>query len=97
MHRLAVDDIELPNAIQIRKGEQMAIPPHSPWSEADYEDPDKLDGYRFLKRRKLPSYEHRSHLISTSNDETAFSHGKHAFPERFFPSTRSRLRCCTYC
>jgi cytochrome P450 len=91
MHRLALDDVELPNGVVIQKGERTAISSHRMWSETDYEDPDKFDGYRFVKRRKLPGYEHRSHLISTSHDHTAFSHGKHACPGRFFAANEVKI------
>jgi cytochrome P450 len=91
MHRVALDDVRLPNGIKIRKGERMAISSHRMWSEDDYEDPDKFDGYRFVKRRKIPGYEHKSHLISTSHDHTAFSHGKHACPGRFFAANEVKI------
>lgn len=91
MHRLAIDDVELPNGINIRKGERVAISSHRMWSGNDYEDPDIFDGYRFVKRRKLPGYEHKSHLISTSHEHTAFSHGKHACPGRFFAANEVKI------
>ncbi|KAG4432671.1 hypothetical protein IFR05_011849 [Cadophora sp. M221] len=91
MHRLATDDVELPNGIKIRKGERTAISSHRMWSESDYEDPDTFDGFRFVERRKVPGYEHKSHLISTSADHTAFSHGKHACPGRFFAANEIKI------
>lgn len=91
MHRLATDDVELPNGIKIRKGERTAISSHRMWSESDYENPDTFDGFRFVKRRKVPGYEHKSHLISTSADHTAFSHGKHACPGRFFAANEIKI------
>jgi cytochrome P450 len=61
------------------------------WSEADYENPSEFDGYRFIKRRKIPGFEHRSHLISTSPEHMAFSHGKHACPGRFFAANEVKI------
>ncbi|KUJ15176.1 CYP-42 P450 monooxygenase [Mollisia scopiformis] len=91
MHRLATADVELPNGVKIRKGEKIAISSHRMWSEADYEDPETFDGYRFVKRRKVPGLEHKSHLISTSHEHTAFSHGKHACPGRFFAANEVKI------
>lgn len=91
MHRLAVEDVELPNGVKIHQGERMAISSHRMWSETDYENSEEFDGYRFLERRKLPGYEHKSHLISTSADHTAFSHGKHACPGRFFAANEVKI------
>lgn len=91
MHRLAIDDVELPNGIKIRKGQKTAISSHRMWSESDYEDPETFDGFRFVKRRKLPGYEHKSCLISTSADHTGFSHGKHACPGRFFAANEVKI------
>lgn len=91
MHRLATADVELPKGIKIRKGERTAISSHRMWSESDYDDPETFDGFRFVKRRKLPGYEHKSHLISTSADHTGFSHGKHACPGRFFAANEVKI------
>jgi cytochrome P450 len=91
MHRVALDNVEPPNGIKIRKGEGMAISSHRMWSENDYENSGQFDGYRFVKRRKQPGYEHKSHLISTSHDHTAFSHGKHACPGRFFAANEVKI------
>lgn len=61
------------------------------WSENDYEDPERFDGFRFVKRRKIPGFEHRSHLIATSEDHTAFSHGKCACPGRVFAANEVKI------
>lgn len=75
MHREAVADVKLSNGLLIRKGEKLAVSSHQQWSPDIYEDPEKFDGYRFLKRRQIPGLENRSLLVSTSHDHLGFSHG----------------------
>ncbi|TVY73594.1 Cytochrome P450 monooxygenase easM [Lachnellula suecica] len=91
MHRLAMEDVELPGGVKIRKGERMGISSHKMWSGPEWENPETFDGYRFLNRRKTPGFEHKSLLISTSADHTAFSHGKHACPGRFFAANEVKI------
>lgn len=91
MHRLATQDIKLPNGIVIRKGETAAVSGHRMWSEEYFENPKVFDGYRFLKRRQIPGQENKSLLVSTSTDFMAFSYGKHACPGRFFAANQVKI------
>ena len=91
MHRTATTDIQLPSGVIIKKGEKTAISSHRMWSPQDYEDPEKFDGYRFVERRKIPGYENRSLLVSTSHDHLGFAHGKHACPGRFFAANEAKI------
>ncbi|QIW94709.1 hypothetical protein AMS68_000227 [Peltaster fructicola] len=91
MSRVALDDVELPGGIIIKKGEQMAISTHLMQSPNFYEDPDKFEPWRFAKRREDPKLMNKSHLVSTSVEHTGFSHGKHACPGRFFASNEIKI------
>ncbi|KAJ5042432.1 uncharacterized protein L3040_004981 [Drepanopeziza brunnea f. sp. 'multigermtubi'] len=91
MHRQATADVELPHGVKLHKGERMAISSHRMWSASDYDDPEAFDGFRFVKRRQVPGYEQRCHLISTSHDHTAFGHGRHACPGRFFAANEIKI------
>lgn len=90
MHRTATADIDL-NGLKIHKGQKLGISSHRMWSEVDYEDPETFDGFRFAKRRKVPGFEHKSHLISTSHEHLAFAHGRHACPGRFFAANEVKI------
>jgi cytochrome P450 len=83
--------VELPNGIKIAKGEHTAVSSHRMWSAEDYQNPDEFDAFRFVERRKLPGYENRSLLVSTSFDHLGFSHGKHACPGRFFAANEVKI------
>jgi cytochrome P450 len=75
MHREALADVKLANGILIRKGEHLGIFSRNMWNGDIYENPEKFDGFRFLKRREIPGQENRSLLVSTSPDHLGFAHG----------------------
>lgn len=91
MHRKAMDDVELPGGLRIRKGSQLAISSFRMWSEDVYENAKQFDAWRFVKRRQIPELQHSSHLVSTSKDHLGFSHGKHACPGRLYVQSPSSL------
>lgn len=91
MHRSAVKDVKLPGGVMICKGEHVAVSSHRMWDPKEYKNPDTFDAYRFVERRKIPGYENRSLLVSTSPDHMAFSHGKHACPGRFFAANEVKI------
>lgn len=91
MHRTATADVELSNGLVIKKGERTAISSHRMWSSEYYENPDEFEAFRFAERRKIQGLENRSQLVATSQDHTAFSHGKHACPGRFFAANEVKI------
>jgi cytochrome P450 len=91
LHRYATKDVTLSNGTFIAKGEVTGISSHSHWDPEIYPEPEKFDGYRFLNRRKIPGQENRSLLVSTSNEHTAFAHGKHACTGRFFAANEVKI------
>lgn len=96
MHRLATTDVTLSNGMHIKKGQMTGISSHNMWSPEIYENPEMFDGYRFLQRRKLPGYEMKSQLVSTSTDHLGFSHGKHACPGRFFAANEVKIAMVSF-
>jgi cytochrome P450 len=91
MHREATADVDLGNGIKIRKGEALGVSAHQMWAADHYEEPEKYDGFRFMKRRKIEGLENKSLLVATSNDHLGFSHGKHACPGRFFAANEVKI------
>lgn len=91
MHRSALKDVELPGGIRIKKGEHIAVSSHRMWDPKEYKEPDTFDAYRYIERRKIPGYENKSLLVSTSPDHMGFSHGKHACPGRFFAANEVKI------
>lgn len=90
MHREAVRNTTV-GGVFIRRGDYLAMSSHRMWSADHYEDPTCFHAFRFAERRKQPGLEHFSLLVSTSEDHTAFSHGKHACPGRYFAANEVKI------
>ncbi|KAL4935180.1 cytochrome P450 [Aspergillus oleicola] len=91
MHRRALADIDLPGDIHIKKGDHLAVSSHSMWDEENYPNPEQFNPYRFVERRKIPAYEHKSAYVSTSADHLGFAHGKLACPGRFLAANMMKI------
>jgi cytochrome P450 len=91
MHRRAMSDVELLGGVKIKRGEHVAISSHLMWDDTHYEDPERFDGYRFLKRRMIPGSEAKSLLVATSPDHLGFAHGKLACPGRFLAANMLKV------
>ncbi|CAI6077636.1 unnamed protein product [Clonostachys chloroleuca] len=91
MRRQAMADITLRDGFVIKKGTRIIADVTHMWDTSHYEDPDKYDGYRFLKMRQDPELEKRAHLVSTSESHLGFGHGQHACPGRFFAANEIKI------
>lgn len=59
-----------------------------------YEDPEKFDAHRYLRKRERAGEENRHQFVTTSPDNLAFGHGQHACPGRWrLPRFRHELTC----
>jgi cytochrome P450 len=94
MKRVATVDIELSDGASILSGDLVAISHHNLRDPNVYPNPDKFDGYRFLRMRETPGLENSSQLVSTSANYLAWGHGKHACPGRFFASNEVKIALC---
>lgn len=56
-----------------------------------YPNPDKFDGYRFLRMREAGNNEHIAQLASVSPEHLGFGLGAHACPGRFFGASTTKL------
>lgn len=56
-----------------------------------YPNPDKFDGYRFLRLREAVGAENKYQAVTTSPEFTFFGHGQHACPGRFFAANEIKL------
>lgn len=59
-----------------------------------YDEPDKFDGYRFLRMRETPGKDKMVHLVSTSEQHIGFGHGQHSCPGRFFAANEIKIALC---
>ncbi|KAK3377458.1 putative cytochrome P450 monooxygenase [Podospora didyma] len=91
MNRRAQDDVTLSNGTKVRKDGNIAVSMHGCWDSEFYENPEKWDGYRFLRLRDTPGREHTAQLVSTSPNHLGFGHGEHACPGRFFAAAEVKI------
>ncbi|CAI6087324.1 unnamed protein product [Clonostachys chloroleuca] len=92
--RQATEDVKLTNGYIIPKGTRIVIDSSHMWSSAYYDDPEKYDGYRFLKKRETPGEDKNTQLVSTSAAHMGFGHGVHACPGRFFAANEVKIALC---
>jgi cytochrome P450 len=91
MHRVATTDVLLANNVHVRKGSKIAISSHRMWSSQVYKCPDKFDAYRFVRLQGEANWATKSMLVTTSKSHTAFGHGKHGCPGRFFAAMEVKV------
>lgn len=60
-------------------------------NESIYGNPDKFDGFRFVKPEEDAEARAKETIYSTSPNYMAFSHGRHACPGRFFASMELKI------
>ncbi|KAJ5949197.1 hypothetical protein N7454_000781 [Penicillium verhagenii] len=91
MNRLALKAIPLSDGTVIPKGGLIAVSAHVNLDETIYPNPEKYDGYRFLKKRQEPGHEHKHQFVTTTRESFGFGHGLHACPGRFFAANESKI------
>lgn len=91
MHRVATTDVLLANNVRVKKGSKIAISSHRMWSPETYERPDEFDAYRYVRLRAEASWATKSRFVTTSKEHTAFGHGKHGCPGRFFAAMEVKV------
>ncbi|KAF6813799.1 cytochrome p450 monooxygenase [Colletotrichum plurivorum] len=91
MQRVALDDVTLSDGTFIPKGKSVCVSSHALFDPDVYENPEKWDGYRFLRMREQAGKENVSQLVSTGPEHLGFGHGRHACPGRFFAANEIKI------
>ncbi|KAI1752691.1 cytochrome P450 [Xylaria castorea] len=94
MQRVANADIHLSDGTVILKGTKCSVANTSRLDGGFYEEPEKFDGYRFLKMRNDPGKEHSAQFVTTGVESLGFGHGTHACPGRFFAANEVKIAFC---
>jgi len=88
MTRLALRPFTFSNGVTVPAGTIVSVPASSTHTdERIYSNPNKFDGFRFAKLRKIEGHTAASskyQSVSTSNEYLAFGLGRHQCPGRFF-------------
>ncbi len=72
------------------KGSKLMVSASSSWDESIYPEPERFDGYRFLRMREKGD-EAGAQFVSTSYSALGFGHGKQACPGRFFAANELKI------
>ncbi|KAI1272047.1 cytochrome P450 [Xylaria sp. FL0933] len=94
MQRIALADVPLSDGTVIPKGAKLAVANTTRLDGDLYEEPEKFDGYRFLKMRSDPGKENSAQFVTTGTNSLGFGHGTHACPGRFFAANEIKVALC---
>lgn len=94
MQRVATADVHLSDGTVIRKGTKCAVANTSRLDSSIYKEPEKFDGYRFLKMRNDSGNEHSAQFVTTGVNSLGFGHGAHSCPGRFFAANELKVALC---
>ena len=75
VRRKVLDNIRLRDGLEIPKGAFISVSSHLMWDPTIYPEPEKFDGYRFLKRSQIQGHEKDSQFAATSVDHMEFGYG----------------------
>lgn len=91
MPRIATKDVRFKDGTLIPKGAVSMMYPMPLKNPDIYPEPEKFDGYRFLRARQQPNAENKYQSVTTGPDFTFFGHGSHACPGRFLATNEIKL------
>ncbi|EZG00764.1 hypothetical protein H106_08792 [Trichophyton rubrum CBS 735.88] len=94
MKRYVKESITLSDGLVVPKGTSISVSSHVHWDESVYPEPNKFDGYRFLKMKGDREKDRIANLVATSPEHLGFGHGVHACPGRFFAADEIKILLC---
>ncbi|KAA8649579.1 cytochrome P450 [Aspergillus tanneri] len=94
MGRRVVKSITLSNGLKLPKGTRVCVSTSATKDPSVYHEPERFDGYRFLKMRTVPGQENCSQFVATSTHSMGFGHGVHACPGRFLAGHVVKIFLC---
>ncbi|KAI1421730.1 cytochrome P450 [Xylaria sp. FL1777] len=93
MNRYVDKPVTLSDGLEIPKGARISVVADFRNPEI-YDEPDKFDAARFMKKRQEVGQEHGWQFVTTSPTHLTFGHGEHACPGRFFASNEIKIILC---
>ncbi|ATY61274.1 trichothecene C-8 hydroxylase [Cordyceps militaris] len=91
MIRFIKESFTLSDGTRLRKGEKLGVTLTHLRAASNHADPDRWDAYRWVRMRDDPARQNAAHLVSTTPEHSAFGHGQHACPGRFFAANEIKV------
>ncbi|KAF9528910.1 cytochrome P450, partial [Crepidotus variabilis] len=95
MERVAIQDYKFSDGTTVPAGTKIAVCLNTHTSEEFYENPEKFDGFRFVKMKEQAvvsgNADKKFDMVTTGVDSLAFGHGRHACPGRYFAASELKL------
>lgn len=89
LEREAVRDVFLPAGTRLPRGSIIAVASSGMWNSNLHHDPEKFDGYRYL--RKVKDGDERTSFVSSTKEHNVFGMGNHICPGRFLAAVEIKL------
>ncbi|ETS84447.1 hypothetical protein PFICI_02472 [Pestalotiopsis fici W106-1] len=93
MNRYVEQQVTLSDGTVLPKGSRLMIAANFMDPEV-YDEPEKFDAERFVKKRQESGQENSWQLATTTPEYTLFGHGQHACPGRFFAINELKVLLC---
>jgi cytochrome P450 len=89
LERVVLKDVILPSGQRIPADSHVMVDSTNLWDPAVYPDPDRFDGYRFLRKREAG--DKTSQFVQSGSEFSVFGGGRHLCPGRFFAANELKL------
>lgn len=86
---MALKDTAMPDGQILPRGSKIMVDSTDLWNPAVYPDPQKFDGYRFLRKREAG--DNTSQFVQSGPDYHVFGGGRFICPGRFFANNELKF------
>ncbi|OGM43968.1 hypothetical protein ABOM_007975 [Aspergillus bombycis] len=94
MRRIATETVQLSDGTSIAKGTSLMVLADRHWDHFLYNDANRFQGDRFLRKRAERGNDAAASLVGISPDHLGFGYGLHACPGRFFAALEVKIVMC---